>query len=165
MIDRLWEASGVIHPALVHFPVALLSFGAICVVLGLKWPCMTAVARACLIGGTVSAILAMTTGLGFANYRNMNELSDPLFYHRSGGILTVVCSSFSCFFLLLSNSYYAKAKAWRLGLLLSAALVGYTGHQGGVSLYGENFYSDAVKHVLPSPEVPNNDEDWIPIER
>ncbi len=65
--QRLFRAAGYLHPATIHFPIALFSLGALFVVVGFKWPALgTQIPLACLLIGTASAIAAATMGWSLA---------------------------------------------------------------------------------------------------
>jgi Planctomycete cytochrome C len=70
LMGRVWAALGFLHPATVHFPIALFMLGAGFVVLGWKWPNVGfQIPLACLLLGTATAIASTTMGWSFAPER------------------------------------------------------------------------------------------------
>ena len=53
---------------------------------------------------------------------------------------------------------------WKFGLLVTAAMVGLVGHQGGELHYGEEFYQKAFDILLGSPEAVADADQPEPIE-
>jgi hypothetical protein len=43
----------------------------------------------------------------------------------------------------------SRSGSWKLGVLLTAALMGIVGHQGGEEVYGEGFYDRAAERLIP----------------
>ncbi len=100
---RIWDFQGYLHPATVHFPVALYLVGALFVLVGVKAPKLgESVALSCLFLGTVSAIVATMMGWSFANIQgygawNRVDTDSEIFWHRwSAVIVTVAASSPVC---------------------------------------------------------------------
>jgi uncharacterized membrane protein len=76
-----------LHPAIVHFPIALLTVAPLLVLLGLLWPAQRkgihAMALILLAGGTVGALLALSTGEAAETFaRRTPELRAALGRHE-----------------------------------------------------------------------------------
>lgn len=161
--DRIWMAQGFLHPATVHFPIALLSVGALFVVLGWKWPSIgTQVPLACLLLGAVSALVATLMGWAFAPEQGYGggwssfDWDREVDMHRWSGVIVSIAS---CLFALIAlvavwKDSESLTKVWKVGLLLCAAMVGAVGHQGGEMSYGADFYPKAWRILTGQSETP-----------
>ena len=147
--SRFWAFQGFLHPATIHFPIALLVMGGMFVVLGWKWPPLGAqIPVACLVIGAASSVAASLMGWSFAEQRGHGTWFDPtkeIFWHRWSGVLvTVLAVVFAGVALAASkrDSSFLH-KTWKSGLVIVAVLVGLVGHQGGELTYGNTFYQRA----------------------
>jgi uncharacterized membrane protein len=156
LAERLWAFQGFLHPATVHFPIALLLFGALFVVLGWKWPKLgTQIPLACLLIGAPSAIGATLMGWsfadeqGYAGWRTI-DMDSELFWHRWSGVIVTVVSTVLAIVALLAirRGNEKLTRVWKVGLLAVAAMVGAVGHQGGELSYGSDFYPKAFRILL-----------------
>lgn len=166
---RMWMAQGYLHPATVHFPIALLLLGGGFVVIGWKFPSVgTQIPLACLLIGAASAVAASMMGWAFASvqgYGGWTKLGPSLMdqpgivLHRwSAVLLTVLSVAFAAIALWSIRTESPRAtRIWKLGLLVCAMLVGAVGHQGGELTYGEDLYADMFEWVLGSEKVPQED--------
>lgn len=150
---RLYLAIGYFHPAVVHFPVALLSLAGLAIVFSWMFGqgCVR-FAYVCLVLGAIGSLVAALMGWSFAEIRGLagwteiissssNEQQSNEFFHRWLGTLTALAS------LAVAWMAYRSGKAdgtrpgwgWKTGALILAALVGIVGHQGGEMVYGDIF--------------------------
>lgn len=153
-LSRFWAFQGYFHPATVHFPIALLSIGGLFVVLGLKWPKIgTQVPLACLLIGSVSAVVATAMGWGFAPEEGYGGyklgFEREIDAHRWSGTIVAAASVLLALVALLSINRESKALnfVWKSGLLVLALTVGLVGHQGGELTYGKTFYAKAFERL------------------
>ncbi|KAA1260364.1 Planctomycete cytochrome C [Rubripirellula obstinata] len=164
LLGRVWAAQGFLHPATVHFPVALLLLGAAFVVLGWKWPAVgTQIPLACLLIGAVTAIASTAMGFSFAVERGYGSwdrfdaaiMEKEVFWHRwSGVVVSVLAAVFAIIALVSLRTKNARmTTVWKAGLLVCAAIVGLVGHQGGEMSYGEDFYPKMFRTLLGTPET------------
>jgi uncharacterized membrane protein len=166
LIGRAWAFQGFFHPATIHFPVALLTFGAIFVVLGWKWPAMgTQIPLACLLFGAVSAVGATMMGWAFAPEKGYPgwthfDMDNEFFWHRWGGVIVTVFSVVMALVALagLRRGDDSLTKVWKVGLLVAAGMVGAVGHQGGELTYGKDHYPRAFR-ILFGTEDEESDEE------
>lgn len=147
--QRLWIFVGVFHPMVVHFPIALLTLAAMVeLARGMK---LVSVSRdvtwVCLLLGAATAIVAAV--LGWANATYMSETT-TLATHRWIGIsvtaLAVVLAGVTTW-----QRYRMQLTPGRLylaAILLLAGGVGFTGHQGGKLVYGEDYLDRAWQNML-----------------
>lgn len=165
LIARVWAAQGFLHPATVHFPIALLLFGGGFVVLGWKWPAIgTQIPLACLLIGALTSIVATAMGWSFSVERGYGSwdrfdaamMDKEVFWHRwSAVIVTILATVFAIVALIsLKKKSPRWTVAWKLGLLACAAMVGAVGHQGGEMSYGEDFYPKALRTLLGQSKEP-----------
>ena len=165
LIDRVWSFQGFLHPATVHFPIALLLIGGLFVVLGVKWPAIgTQIPLACLLIGAASSIVATMMGWSFSVEKGYGswsrfDFNAEIFWHRWSAVAVTVLSTIFAIVALVSlrNSTHTVASSrltstWKVGLLLVAALVGAVGHQGGELTYGKDFYPKAIRILLGTPK-------------
>ena len=133
------EITGLLHPVLLHFPVALLIGGAFFALIGLRGESPLAdAAYYCLWLGAWMAILACISGWFFAVEKNMTDwqsvdLNKSIDVHRWGGILVAVLAFLLA--LIASGSRrkdpYGTGAIWKLSMVLLAVLTGYIAHLGG----------------------------------
>lgn len=161
LVGRVWAFQGFLHPATVHFPIALLLLGGVFVVLGWKWPAIgTQIPLACLLIGAASSIGATMMGWSFSVEKGYGSWSRfdfdaEIFWHRwSAVVVTILSTCFAVVALISLKSDNPKlTSVWKVGLLLVAGLVGAVGHQGGELTYGKDFYPKAFRVLLGTPEV------------
>jgi uncharacterized membrane protein len=155
--ERVWAAQGFLHPATVHFPIALFLLGGGFVVLVWKWPSVgTQIPLACLLLGALSAIAATAMGWSFASEQgfgsgwNILDWGREIDVHRwSGLIVTIVSSIFAIIALVaIWKDSESLTKTWKIGLLVCAGMVGTVGHQGGELSYGADFYPKAWRILV-----------------
>ncbi len=168
--QRVWRAIGYLHPATIHFPIALLSLGALFVVIGTRWPGVgTQIPLACLWIGTVSAIAAATMGWSLAPTKGYGEGWDWLSFqrdvdiHRWGGLTVALLATLFSVVAILSiwKGSQRLRTVWKVGLVLCGMLVGLVGHKGGEMTYGREFYPEMFriltggsKQTQPAVELP-----------
>lgn len=160
LAERIYTFQGFLHPATIHFPIALLSVGALFVVLGVKWPTVgTQIPLACLLLGAVSAITATVMGWSFASLQGYGgwtkvDFDSEIFWHRWGGVVVTVVSTLLAIVALVAvrRGSTGLQRFWKVGLLVVAAMVGLVGHQGGELTYGQDFYPKAFRILLDQPD-------------
>lgn len=153
MAARLWAFQGFLHPATVHFPIALLILGAFAAMGSYLpgWTSAEPIAKFCLFFGAMFAVVACLMGWSFATergYGNWTATDGEIFWHRWSGIILAV---FSVILMLLSwksNRSGSSKHIWKLGMLLAAVIVGLVGHQGGELTYGKAMYDRAFEYLL-----------------
>lgn len=161
LVGRVWAFQGFLHPATVHFPIALLLLGALFVVLGWKWPVIgTQIPMACLLIGAATSIVATTMGWSFSmekGYGSWNrfDFDAEIFWHRWSAVIVTVLSTIFAIVALMSlkQENPRLTSVWKIGLLLVAGMVGAVGHQGGELTYGKDFYPKAFRILLGTPET------------
>ncbi|WP_443217477.1 c-type cytochrome domain-containing protein [Rhodopirellula sp. P2] len=174
LLARVWSFQGFLHPATVHFPIALFLVGGLFVVLGWKWPTLgTQVPLVCLLLGAATAIVATMMGWsfsvekGYGSWTKIN-LDSELFWHRWSAIIVTVLSSIFAIIALKSLRSDDEAgqqrltNIWKIGLLVVAGMVGAVGHQGGELTYGKDFYPKAISILLGQPWPPEEAAETIP---
>ena len=152
--ERVWFAQGFLHPATVHFPIALFTLGAGFVVLGWKWPALgKQIPLACLLLGALSSIAATLMGWalapeqGYGSNWNIMEWGREVDAHRWSAVIVTIFSSVCAIVALAAvrSDSPKLTKLWKTGLLLCAGMVGAVGHQGGEMSYGKDFYPRALR--------------------
>ncbi|WP_372724874.1 c-type cytochrome domain-containing protein [Novipirellula sp.] len=151
--ERAWAFQGYLHPATVHFPIALLTVGALFVVLGMKWPEIgTQIPLACLILGALSSVAATAMGWSFATQQGYAgwdriDFDSEVFWHRWSGIIVTIMAVVLMVVAAVSvwKDSIAWTRIWKVGLLVVAGIVGLVGHQGGELSYGKDFYPKAFR--------------------
>jgi uncharacterized membrane protein len=150
-LARLCAFTGYFHPATVHFPVALLIFGAAAAGLSfLTGGRAVYVAFYCLIWGTFFSFAASVMGWCYADEKGYpawttvpNEDSiqaaAAVFRHRWLGVVATVCAAVSLGLAIYSqrNPRTPVHHVWRIGLIITALMISIVGHQGGELVYGD----------------------------
>lgn len=151
LFQRIAAFSGYFHPAVVHFPVALLVFGGAAAALSfLTGGRAVYVAFYCLIWGTFFSIVATYMGWcyavekGYPDWMSVPtsesvEASSAIFRHRwlgtattLVGIAVTICAAFAT-----RKTKGILQHVWRIGLIVLALMVSIAGHQGGELVYGD----------------------------
>ena len=154
-LDAWLTFVGTLHPAVLHFPIALGIVAAIVELWGAvrrdQGPssfALTAVWFAAII-----AVVTATSGWFNAEFLNQS-LSLNLFLHRWIGITAAVL----LMTLAISGSIIrARPKtslsgAWRMVLLATAGALAFTGHLGGSMVYGDGYITDALWSAIDQTE-------------
>jgi uncharacterized membrane protein len=133
---------GRLHPVLVHFPIALIVAALGCELVSIatelrEWH-MAALTN--LRMGAVFAVGSAIAGWIFAR-SPMVEMSPSLEWHRWVG----ACATLAAVAAVLSAPSSADRSSrstwmYRAALGTAAALVGVTGHLGGVLVWGAHFF-------------------------
>ncbi|HTG99770.1 MAG TPA: DUF2231 domain-containing protein [Vicinamibacterales bacterium] len=133
---------GRFHPVLVHFPIALIvaAFGCELVSMATRLREWHVAAVANLRIGAVFAVGSAIAGWIFAR-SPMVDASPSLEWHRWAG----ACATLAAVGAVLSARSSAQSSSrsiwiYRSALGAAAALVGVTGHLGGVLVWGAHFF-------------------------
>jgi uncharacterized membrane protein len=142
-----WHFSGVFHPAVVHFPIALLTLAAAVeawsVVRRKRVPLHTTLV--CLYFGAAAAVVA--TLLGWANADASGQHGSIVTIHRWLGVAVAVLAALAA---VLSIFIWRREAvrprllwSYRASILAAGGLVGLVGMYGGMISFGKDHYSDA----------------------
>ncbi len=173
----LWENIGVLHPAIVHFPVAMLIGGALFALFGFRGDSpLGDAAYYCLWLAALSGILASVVGWSYAEYYHRNaatwddfDFSKTIVQHRWLGILLSVLTLILAF-IARSNRRgdpYASGWFWKCGMLVLAGLCGYIGYLGGEmthrgeverALKNMGLIDQTVREPVLNPQLEDEDE-------
>lgn len=141
--DRVVSWLGRLHPATVHFPIALLLLAASLELWTLffrdaRWQTTT---RLCLWIGAVAAIVAATLGWFHADHAGFS--GDALQRHRLLGIVAAILASLGVVFLECSRRFCRPwmRTTYRIVLFLTVIAVVLAGHHGGLLTYGADHYA------------------------
>jgi mono/diheme cytochrome c family protein/uncharacterized membrane protein len=135
---------GKFHPAVVHFPIALMTSAAVAELLRMATgkPSFEAITRYCVWFGSLTALVAGILGW-FAGGFHLTDTSRILMTHRWLGTSTV--ASAGLVLLLSEVSRRPERRRTRLcfqvTLLVVAVLVSVTGFFGGAVVFGLNHYA------------------------
>ncbi len=157
LLARVWAFQGYLHPAAVHFPIALLLVGGLFVVLGWKWPSVgTQVPLTCLWLGAPAAVATTLMGWSFATEQGYGawtvvDTTKEVFWHRWSAVFITLLAVISAIVagMAVRRESPRLTATWKAGLLVAAMLVGLVGHQGGELTYGETFYQRAFDRLWP----------------
>ena len=126
---------GQFHPAVVHFPVALLMAAALAQFLALvrRSPSLASTAHFCLTLGALGTVGATVTGWLWATIEGYDA---PV--HRWFGVATTCFALATWIFATRARRGARPVDRWtyHVVLVLTLALVIYTGHQGGTLTHG-----------------------------
>jgi uncharacterized membrane protein len=153
-IKMLLDAFGKTHPAVAHFPVALL-IAALAAEL-IAWKTKNAhfqtAGKFCLVIGTGGAVLATLTGFPFTELMFFSARPPLLVQHQLLGYAVVLVALLACVLAMILKKRL-KGKiffVYLLLLVLMAGLIVITSHTGGMLVYGEEFFCPApVAEPLP----------------
>jgi uncharacterized membrane protein len=121
------------HPALVHFPIALMLFGAGLVVLGVRQAkdAYLVAGRINFVGAALSLAVVIPTGIA-AWLRMGFELQGTLLIH----LILASAGAIGTIGLALWPSDRSGSRAYWALLIITAALIGAAGHFGGSLVNG-----------------------------
>jgi uncharacterized membrane protein len=154
-----------LHPAIVHFPIALLTVAAFFAVISLvsKKELFKALAFWNLLLGVIGAITAVLTGLMEERTLVHNvAIHKILEKHEMNGILILVLSFTLLTWYLVRKNKFRKNEyiLWVLFLVISAAMTFYQGYLGGKMVFGEgagvkpmevNMNDSTATHIHSNP--------------
>ena len=154
---RILIFSGHFHPAIVHFPIALITISAFFIIFFFRNEAISDdAAYYLLFFGTLSSIVACVLGWGFAekNPVSISDMDLGVNRHRWFGILGTVIALVSTIIGWRARSEIMSRNRgsngmWKFGVILTAALMGWVGHQGGELVYNEGFYERAAEKYIP----------------
>lgn len=129
---------GNLHPAVVHFPIALLSVAALFEGLQIlrKRPELAPGTRMITILAAVSACVASLLGWFLEEHSGTSGRMFDL--HKWIGLGATAVAVAAAFLSIKAASCRGTLIAMRLALILGASLVGITGYFGGELVFGEN---------------------------
>ncbi|MGL4511692.1 MAG: DUF2231 domain-containing protein [Lacipirellulaceae bacterium] len=144
---------GVLHPAVVHLPIALWLVGAVWLFVGLVVPSWSyQVPVVCLWLGMITSIPSVLTGWWFADengYEGWREWDweSVTVQHRWLGVALVLASMVLCVLSIVAARKQSRVWgfAWRAGLIALALGVAFEGHLGGELVHGEGFLEEAFE--------------------
>jgi uncharacterized membrane protein len=146
---------GKLHPAVVHFPIALISVAALFeFVQMIRKRREPAGGTLPLVGlAAVSAVVASLFGWALEEYDGVEGSTFNL--HKWVGIGATVVSVVAALTALKAKSSGGALIVMRLALFLGAALVGGTGYLGGELVFGENHIFGVFKKrpATPTPAI------------
>ncbi|RLS27954.1 MAG: hypothetical protein DWH77_00960 [Planctomycetota bacterium] len=159
-LDAWLTFVGTLHPAVLHFPIALGIVAAIVELWGAvrRDPGPSSFALTAVWFAAIVAVVTATSGWFNAEFMD-HALSLNLFLHRWIGIAAAVL----LIVLAISGSIIrARPKtslsgAWRMALLATAGALGFTGHLGGSMVYGDGYITDALWAAIDQTEKSQRD--------
>lgn len=164
--DVVYWAVGSLHPAVVHLPIGLLMAAGLFGLLGLRGNfVMSDCAYYCLWLGTLGCVAACITGWWFspmakvgtvAQFSDLWDQEQRVFWHRTASlIVTIVALLLALYAAGARNRDPDDGVLWKLGLVLLAIGIGWTGHKGGELTHGKHHYKylkQLMNSVFPMDE-------------
>lgn len=141
---------GQFHPAIVHFPVALLMVAAVlevCFLFSRKVG-MQQAAVWNLHLGAAGAVVAAAMGWALAETMSVEpELRSTLLWHRWLGVGTAAFGTVAVVAWHVQRRVPSRGflLLYRLVLILGAAAVALAGHTGGTLVYGLDYYTWSLR--------------------
>lgn len=157
LADTLLRFVGRLHPALVHFPIALFIVAALLEVVRLvrRKPEPSPSAVTCVVIGAATGVAVAFSGWMNADFEShAAALEDELFWHRWLGVGVAAAGVAAAGVALGARVVKAPAfqRVYALLLLGVAAMVGLTGHFGGSMVYGPAY----LVEIFRTPEETSN---------
>jgi len=164
----LWILLGRLHPAAMHFPIALLCVSALFAVIAFGNPHLDKAAMYCLFLGMLGSWVAAASGWGFADFRGWETETTERFQHRWGGIAVAGLST-----VVFAVAFFTRTRPnrsqliWKVGVVIVACLVGFVGHIGGKVHYRQDIYEKPLNKLqtllfdtkTPAPQPPTESVD------
>ena len=158
--DAWLTVLGRLHPALVHFPIALGVAAAVveCWRIVRRNPELSSFAVTALWFAAIASIVTATSGWFSAEFEN-EPLTLTLFLHRWLAITaaTLFLGLAVSGTVIRRNTQSARIGLWRMVLLAAAATVSLACHFGGTMVYGDSYITDAVSYALDQTEKSQRD--------
>jgi uncharacterized membrane protein len=144
ILTRIWEAQGLTHPMVVHFPIALFLAAALAIIIRPVFRRIRLdVIYFCLLVGTVGSILSTFAGWAWApakGYGSPFDTDGEIFWHRWGGVIVTIASvALTIWATRRIRTPERSQIGWQVGVLALAAAVGLVGHNGGELVHPGNF--------------------------
>lgn len=141
------------HPAIVHFPIALLSIAALFAVISLfrKKDFFKEVAFWNLLLGVIGAIAAVLTGLiEEQNLAHNEEVHKILVKHKFTGFGILILSFALLTWLWVRKNKFGKNEyiLWVLFLVLGTAMIFYQGYLGGRMVFEHGAGVKPMKQLM-----------------
>ncbi len=155
---RIWHFQGLLHPATVHFPIALLTVSTFFVLFSFVRPSTCGpVAFHCLWIGALGGAVASAAGWAYAVHEGYGpSFSFDLFNsaidrHRWLGIAVTILAVvlIPIAMSVRRTEGVGMRLIWLLGSLLLLVGVCITGFQGGELTYGEGHYEKEFFRLFP----------------
>jgi uncharacterized membrane protein len=155
----LWVVVGRFHPAIVHFPIALLIISALFAIGGLRGSYVANdIAYYCLWLGALSSILAVAFGWSFTWKDPLNswdtvdrftDTNNKYFLHGAGGVAVAVLALIVALMAMGSrrSDPDSGGSLWKICTLVLAGVVGWVGHEGGELVYKGKLYDPVWEFV------------------
>jgi uncharacterized membrane protein len=130
------------HPMIVHFPIALIMAGFLAEVVSLFFKsekCLSKAGFYLLLLGTLSAVVAWSTGKLFTNEPTQGPVMQIFELHETGGLITMIlmllASAFRIY-LVVEGKEETVLKWIAFGIyFLGFSAVAFTGYMGGSMVY------------------------------
>jgi len=131
-----------LHPMLVHFPIALITFGFIADVASLFFKtekCLSKTGFYLMVLGALSAVAAWSAGQLFTNEPSGGAIMEIFEKHETAALITLIIISLGAIlriYMVLKKKEDTNLK-WLVFILylLAFAAVTYTGYMGGTMVY------------------------------
>jgi uncharacterized membrane protein len=143
-LNEWWTFFGKTHPAVAHFPIALLLIALVAEIIA-RWgknPAFHSTAKLCLFIGTVAAVITSISGFPLTTLIFQSYSSPTLQLHK---ILALIVSSLAVVACAISFTPHQKTgilkHVYFLLLLLIAVLILVVCHTGGQLVYGDDFFA------------------------
>ena len=131
-----------LHPMLVHFPIALITFGFIADVASLffkKEKCLSKTGFYLMVLGALSAITAWATGQLFTNEPSGGAIAEIFEKHETAALITMIIITTGALLrvYMVSTKKEDSNMKWLVFVLylLAFGAVTYTGFMGGTMVY------------------------------
>src|SRR3954468_8603748 len=159
VVKPAWHFAGVFHPAVVHFPIALLTVAGLMEAMAIvrarsvKFAAMSQTAMTCLFLGAAGAVIAAM--LGWANVNadggGVKDDTSIVAVHRWADVVLAALAFVVSIVALRARrnpQAIAPVLLYRGGVMACAALVGLVGLDGGKITHGDYHYNVAFNTFL-----------------
>lgn len=141
--ERLLELVARSHVVIIHFPIALIILAAASSLARLifSWDGWKPVIEVTAVGGSLAAVVAAVLGWMLAwQVSYQGEDAVLLEWHRWFGVATAVCGIGVLWCWWAYRKERVSFRVFTGSVVLTAVLVGATGHFGGSLIYGADYF-------------------------